>query len=310
MKTLVTGGLGFIGSHLTRRLLADGARVCVLDNLSSGRGSNLTDVAGDIDLIVGDLRDPDALARAVRGVEIVFHQAAIPSVPLSMADPAATIAVNIDGTLALLLAARDAGARRVVFASSSSVYGDAPERLKAETLPARTLSPYAVSKLAGEQLCAVFTRSWGLETVALRYFNVFGPNQDPHSPYAAVIPRFIAAMLAGTSPTIYGDGEQTRDLAHVDDVVAANLLAASASGLTEGVFNIAGGRAVSVNEIYAIAAALIGHDQPPIYAPPRPGDVRDSLADITRARTQIGYAPAVQFEDGLRRSVVALASTL
>ena len=300
MKTLVTGGLGFIGSHLTRRLLADGARVCVLDNLSSGRGSNLTDVAGDIDLIVGDLRDPDALARAVRGVEIVFHQAAIPSVPLSMADPAATIAVNIDGTLALLLAARDAGARRVVFASSSSVYGDAPERLKAETLPARTLSPYAVSKLAGEQLCAVFTRSWGLETVALRYFNVFGPNQDPHSPYAAVIPRFIAAMLAGTSPTIYGDGEQTRDLAHVDDVVAANLLAASASGLTEGVFNIAGGRAVS----------LIGHDQPPIYAPPRPGDVRDSLADITRARTQIGYAPAVQFEDGLRRSVVALASTL
>ena len=284
--------------------------MCVLDNLSSGRGSNLTDVAGDIDLIVGDLRDPDALARAVRGVEIVFHQAAIPSVPLSMADPAATIAVNIDGTLALLLAARDAGARRVVFASSSSVYGDAPERLKAETLPARTLSPYAVSKLAGEQLCAVFTRSWGLETVALRYFNVFGPNQDPHSPYAAVIPRFIAAMLAGTSPTIYGDGEQTRDLAHVDDVVAANLLAASASGLTEGVFNIAGGRAVSVNEIYAIAAALIGHDQPPIYAPPRPGDVRDSLADITRARTQIGYAPAVQFEDGLRRSVVALASTL
>jgi nucleoside-diphosphate-sugar epimerase len=309
-RALVTGGAGFIGSSIVRRLHADGQSVRVLDDLSTGRRSNLADLERDIDVIVGDLRDPQALARAVAGIDVVFHQAAIPSVPRSISDPVTTVSVNIDGTLALLLAARDAGVRRVVFASSSSVYGDAPEPRKHEALPPRPLSPYAISKLTGEQLLAVFFRIYGLETVALRYFNVFGPRQDPASAYAAVIPRFVRILLAGERPTIFGDGKQSRDFTYIDNVVQANLLAATAPGVAGEVFNIASGRAIDIDTMYARVAAQLGTDIAPNYADPRPGDIRNSLADIARAEARLGYAVAVNFEEGLRRTVDALASDL
>jgi UDP-glucose 4-epimerase len=297
---LVTGGAGFIGSHLVDRLVGDGARVRVLDDLSTGAAAYVPD---GVELIDGDVADDAALAGAVDGVEVVYHQAALASVARSVQDPAAAINTNVGGTLTLLLAARDGGCRRVVFASSSSVYGDGAPLPQVETMAADPLSPYAVSKLAGEQLCRVFSSIYGLETVALRYFNVFGERQDPASDYAAVIPAFLDALRTGTRPTIYGDGEQSRDFVHVDNVVDANLSAASAPGVHGRVFNVASGKAVTLNQLLATMARLFGADVEPVYAPPRKGEARHTLADIGAAREALGYEVRVSLEEGLERMV-------
>lgn len=304
---LVTGGAGFIGSHIARSLAENGERVRVLDNLSSGRSDNLAGIAGEIEVIEGDLRDAEVVARAVDGCEVVYHQAAVPSVPRSVADPRTSLDAGITGTLNVLLAARDRGARRVVFASSSSIYGDTPVMPKQEDMTPKPLSPYAISKLSAEQLCGVFTRLYGLETVALRYFNVFGPNQDPASEYAAVIPKFIAAVAAGERPTIFGDGEQSRDFTYIANVVDANLRAAAVPEASGRVFNIASGRAITVNRMLALVGELLGKSAEADYTDPRPGDIRDSLADITAARDVLGYDPEVSFEDGMVMTVAAFS---
>ena len=304
---LVTGGAGFIGSHIARSLAENGERVRVLDNLSSGRSDNLAGIAGEIEVIEGDLRDAEVVARAVDGCEVVYHQAAVPSVPRSVADPRTSLDAGITGTLNVLLAARDRGARRVVFASSSSIYGDTPVMPKHEDMTPKPLSPYAISKLSAEQLCGVFTRLYGLETVALRYFNVFGPNQDPASEYAAVIPKFIAAVAAGERPTIFGDGEQSRDFTYIANVVDANLRAAAVPEASGRVFNIASGRAITVNRMLALVGELLGKPAEADYTDPRPGDIRDSLADITAARDVLGYDPEVSFEDGMAMTVAAFS---
>jgi nucleoside-diphosphate-sugar epimerase len=305
---LVTGGAGFIGSHITAQLLDNGHDVRVFDNFSSGKLENLDPIRNHVEIVEGDLRDQDAVNKAVAGVEIVLHQGAVPSVPRSIADPGTTFDANVRGTLNLLLAARDAGCRRVVIASSSSVYGNTPVLPKAESMTPNPLSPYAISKLSGEQLCSVFTGIYGLETVALRYFNVFGPRQDPNSQYSAVIPKFLKALHAGETPTIYGDGEQSRDFTFVDNVVHANLCAARATKATGRVFNIASGRAISLNRLLAELSSLLGIEAKAIYEAPRPGDVRDSLADISQAREVLGYDVLVSFEEGLKRTVAATAA--
>jgi UDP-glucose 4-epimerase len=302
---LVTGGAGFIGSHLVERLVNCGERVSVLDNFSSGNLKHLGAVRENIKVIEGDVADTDAVADAVESVEVVFHQAAVASVPRSIDDPQMTFSTNITGMLNLLVAARDAGCRRVVFASSSAVYGEAAEIPVAEDTRPDPLSPYAISKLTGEQLCSVFTRVYGLETVALRYFNVFGPRQDPASAYAAVIPAFLSALREGEPPLIYGDGEQTRDFTFVDNVVDANLRAATAEGIAGRVFNVAAGRAVSVNELLAQLARLVGVEAHPRFVPARPGEIRHSVADITAAREGFGYDVRVGLEEGLRRTIGA-----
>lgn len=304
---LVTGGAGFIGSHIARSLAENGERVRVLDNLSSGRSDNLAGIAGEIEVIEGDLRDAEVVARAVDGCEVVYHQAAVPSVPRSVADPRTSLDAGITGTLNVLLAARDRGARRVVFASSSSIYGDTPVMPKQEDMTPKPLSPYAISKLSAEQLCGVFTRLYGLETVALRYFNVFGPNQDPASEYAAVIPKFIAAVAAGERPTIFGDGEQSRDFTYIANVVDANLRAAAVPEASGRVFNIASGRAITVNRMLALVGELLDKPAEADYTDPRPGDIRDSLADISAARDVLGYDPEVSFEDGMAMTVAAFS---
>lgn len=304
---LVTGGAGFIGSHIARSLAERGERVRVLDNLSSGRSDNLAGIAGEIEVIEGDLRDAEVVARAVDGCEVVYHQAAVPSVPRSVADPRTSLDAGITGTLNVLLAARDRGARRVVFASSSSIYGDTPVMPKQEDMTPKPLSPYAISKLSAEQLCGVFTRLYGLETVALRYFNVFGPNQDPASEYAAVIPKFIAAVAAGERPTIFGDGEQSRDFTYIANVVDANLRAAAVPEASGRVFNIASGRAITVNRMLALVGELLDKPAEADYTDPRPGDIRDSLADISAARDVLGYDPEVSFEDGMAMTVAAFS---
>ncbi len=301
---LVTGGAGFIGSHLVHRLLADGHRVRVFDNFSGGSRERLAAIRGDIDLVEGDLRDEAAVARAVRDVEVIFHEAAEPSVPRSVADPATTYAVNVSGTLNLLQAAAAAGCRRLVFASTCAVYGDAPPPT-AETSPPRPFSPYASSKLAGEDLNAVFTHLHGLETVTLRYFNVYGPGQDPASAYAAAIPRFAAVLAAGEPLTIFGDGEQTRDFVSVHDIVAANLLAATTAGASGETINVGSGRATSILEVIALLQRVLGTNLPVRHEPPRAGDIRHSLADIGRAREVLGFEPAVPFADGLERLVAS-----
>jgi nucleoside-diphosphate-sugar epimerase len=306
---LVTGGAGFIGSALVRALVARGDRVRVIDNFFSGKPENLAEVAGDIELIEADLRDQAALGRALTGVELIFHQAAIASVPRSLVDPLASHDVNATGTLGLLAAAKRAGARRVMYAASSSAYGDTPTLPKIETMPPAPLSPYAVSKLAAEHYCQVFAGAYGLETVCLRYFNVFGPGQDPSSEYAAVIPRFITAALAGRGVTIYGDGTQSRDFCYLDNVVQANLAAASAQDVSGGVFNVACGVATSLNEVVRLVAELVGHSVETTYAPGRVGDVKHSLADITAARERLGYRAAVSFSEGLRRTLSWYAHT-
>jgi UDP-glucose 4-epimerase len=307
---LVTGGAGFIGSNLVERLVAQGERVRVLDNFSTGTYANLSPWLDRIELIAGDIRDPETVCRAMAGVAYVLHQAALPSVPRSVADPMASHEANVTGTLNVLMAARHAGVNRVVYASSSSVYGNSPELPKREEMPTNPLSPYAVSKLAGENYCRAFYQVYGLETVCLRYFNVFGPRQDPNSQYAAVIPKFVTAMLDGGQPVIYGDGTQSRDFTYVDNVVAANLLACRApAGEAAGeVFNVACGERTTLLELVAGLERALGKEATPEFAPPRPGDVKHSLAAIDRARERLGYRPRVSFERGLAHTVAFFQS--
>ncbi len=297
---LVTGGAGFIGSNLVRRLVAAGARVRVFDNLSSGRLENLAGVEDDIEFVRGDLRDAAAVRAALRGIRHVFHAGALASVQASVDDPATTHAVNVTGTLNVLLAARDAGAERVVFSSSASVYGDTPAMPQREDLRPAPLSGYALSKLAGEHYGQVFHGLYGLKFFALRYFNVFGPRQDPASHYAAVIPLFLRAYLAGRQPVIYGDGEQTRDFTFVEDVVSANLACLAAPDEAAGaVYNIAYGDRISVNDLARQIARLAGQPFAPVYAPARAGDIRESQADAARARRLLGWRPEHDFPAGL-----------
>lgn len=303
---LVTGGAGFIGSHIAHRLLEIGEDVRILDNFSTGNRANLDALRGGAEVIEGDIRDPEVVHRAASGIQTIFHQAAEPSVPRSIADPAGTYDVNVSGTLNILLAARDAGCARVVFASSSAVYGDAPEMPKSESMLPALLSPYASSKLAGEGLCQVFTRSFGVDAVSLRYFNVFGPRQDPNSAYAAVIPRFLAALTAGERPVIYGDGGQSRDFIYIDNVVDANLKAAVAGGVAGKVYNIAAGSSVTLNQMLTQVAEMLSVDANPHYEPERAGDIRHSLADISAAKSDLGFDVSVPFEDGLQRTVASL----
>jgi UDP-N-acetylglucosamine/UDP-N-acetyl-alpha-D-glucosaminouronate 4-epimerase len=303
MKALVTGGGGFIGCHVARGLLKRGHEVRVLDNFATGRRENLLDVLGSVDLVEGDVQSYERAHTAVRGCDVVFHQAALPSVPRSIQDPLTSNASNVIGTLNTLLAARDSGVRRVVFASSSSIYGTNPNLPKQEAMPAFPISPYAVAKQAAEGYCRSFSDVYGLETVCLRYFNVFGPRQDPLSQYAAVIPNFITAFLRDEPPTVHGDGEQTRDFTYVDNVVRANLLAAEAAEASGQIYNIAVGERISLNNVIELLRQLIGSDIHPNYVPARPGDVRHSLADISAAHRDLGYAPEVHFEEGLRRTV-------
>lgn len=304
-RALVTGGGGFIGSHLADRLLGEGYEVRVLDNFASGRRENLAHVLGDVDLVEGDMQSYERCSNAVRGCELVFHQAALPSVPRSVADPLTSNAVNVTGTLNVLLAARDAGVQRVVLASSSSVYGDNPGLPKSEGMATMPISPYAVGKQAAEAYGRAFTRVYGLATVALRYFNVFGPRQDPRSEYAAVIPRFVTSALSGQSPTIFGDGEQSRDFTFVDNVVEANILAARATSpeLLGAQINVACGSRTSLNQVLAELEGLTGNPIEAHYAEPRPGDVKHSMASIELARSLLGFEPTVPFADGLRVTV-------
>ena len=293
-KVLVTGGGGFIGSNLVDRLLRDGYTVRVLDNFATGRRQNLDATLDAIELVEGDLQSYERVHNAIRGCELVFHQGALPSVPRSIQDPLTSNAVNITGTLNVLLAARDAGVRRVVYASSSSVYGASEELPKREDHHPLPIAPYAVSKLAGEGHCRSFWHVYGLETVALRYFNVFGPRQDPTSQYSAVIPMFITAFLDGERPTIHGDGEQSRDFTYIDNVVEATLLAAQADGVAGETFNVACGDRISLNALIAELRELTGKEIEPIYTDPRPGDVRHSLADISKARRRSATSRVVR----------------
>ncbi len=300
---LVTGGAGFIGSHLVEHLVATGHAVRVLDNFSTGKRANLEPFAGKIDLIEGDLRQPEDCRKACADVEIVFHEGAVPSVPKSVSDPVTSHQVNVDGTFNLLVAARDAKCRRVIYAASSSAYGDQPDLPKRETATPAPLSPYAVAKLAGEYYLSAFYHCYGLETLSLRYFNVFGPRQDPASQYAAAIPAFVAAILADESPTIFGDGEQTRDFTYIDNVVHANMRAAEVAKTEGQVINIACGQRVTVNQIIARINELLGKSVPSHHVPDRPGDVKHSLAAIDRAQEVIGYKPSVTFDEGLRLAI-------
>ncbi|MFH1716564.1 MAG: SDR family oxidoreductase [Planctomycetota bacterium] len=302
-KFLVTGGAGFIGSNICKTLVAQGCSVRVVDNLLTGRKSNLADVMDEIEFIEADMGDSEVAQSAVKDIEVVLHHGALPSVPLSVDDPGATHKHCVDATFTLLLAARDAGVKRFVYAASSSAYGDTPTLPKVETMPPSPLSPYAVAKLVGEYYCSVFYKVFGLETISLRYFNVFGPHQDPASQYAAAIPAFVTAILKGEPPTIYGDGEQSRDFTHVDNVVEANLLAAQAKQTKGEVVNIACGEAVTVNDIIDIINEVLEKNVKPTYAHARPGDVKHSLADITTARELIGFKPVIGFEDGLGKAI-------
>ena len=304
MRTfLVTGGAGFIGSHIAEALLKRGDKVRVLDNLSTGYMSNIEAIGESVEFFEGDLIDADLVAKLVEGVDCIFHEAALASVPRSVKEPLATNAACVTGTLTLLDAARRAGVRRVVYAGSSSAYGDQPNSSKRETdLPA-PISPYGAAKLAAEYYCQACTATYGLETVTIRYFNVFGPRQDPGSAYSAVIPLFITAILSGRQPVIFGDGHQSRDFTFVANVVHANLLAADAPNVAGRVFNVANGRSITLLEMLDALNRLLGTDVKPIHDPPRPGDIRDSLADITLARTLLDYEPQVDFLEGLRRSI-------
>lgn len=312
IRYLVTGGAGFIGSHIAETLLKQGESVRVFDNLATGRSSNLEalqGLAGRFEFVQGDLRDSNAVRAAVEGVEVVFHQGALASVPRSIAEPVISLETNIHGTQNVLLAARDTGVRRVVYASSSSVYGDTPVLPKHEEMPTAPMSPYAVQKLTGELLCGVFTRIYGLETVALRYFNVFGPRQDPTSEYAAVIPRFLTALLEKRRPIVFGDGEQTRDFTYIENVVQANLLAATSSAAVGVAMNIGCGERISLNAVLQTAGELLGMHTHAEYRDPRPGDVRDSLADISRARRLLDYRPKVTFREGLAGTLSSLRAS-
>ncbi|HOK66503.1 MAG TPA: SDR family oxidoreductase [Anaerohalosphaeraceae bacterium] len=302
-RYLVTGGAGFIGSNICRRLVKEGAFVRVLDNLSTGKKSNLDDIIGSLEFVEGDMGDEATARRCMKGIDIVLHQGALPSVPRSVEDPAATHQHCVDATFTLLIAARDAKVRRFVYAASSSAYGDSPTLPKTESMLPNPLSPYAAAKLFGEYYCSVFSKIFGLETISLRYFNVFGPYQNPKSQYAAAIPAFVTSILNDRPPTIYGDGEQSRDFTYVENVVEANLLAARAPKTCGEVINIACGQRITLNEVIRLINRILGKDIRPIYAPPRAGDVKHSLADIQKAQKLIGYKPVVSFEEGLRRAI-------
>jgi len=306
MLTLVTGGAGFIGSHLCDALIAEGHRVRILDNLCAGRLSNLG-YPRQVEFIEGDIRDLESARRAAEGAEVVFHLAALPSVVGSVADPMVCHEVNTTGTLNVLLAARDAGARRVIFASSCAVYGDTQELPIRETTPTRPLSPYAASKLAGEHYCRLFHQLYGLQTVALRYFNVFGPRQDPRSEYAAVVPRFATMILAGEQPTVFGDGKQTRDFVAVQNIVAANLGAAFSPLAPGKIYNVACGERMDLNQLLALIGEITGREVRPRYLPARAGEVRDSQADIEAARRDLGYDAGVPVRRGLQLLIESLA---
>jgi nucleoside-diphosphate-sugar epimerase len=305
-KVLVTGGGGFIGSNLVHALLERGDSVRVLDNFATGNRRNLADIASEIEVVEGDLRSYERVHTAVRGMEIVFHQGALGSVPRSVQDPLTSTAVNVEGTLNVLLAARDEGVARVVAASSSSVYGDGGTFPRVETQSPNPISPYAVAKLAAERFCVSFQRVYGLETVALRYFNVFGPHQDPNSQYAAVVPLFVRAIEEGRPITVHGTGLQSRDFTYVDNVVAANLLAAEAEGAGGSVLNIAAGGSETVNTLAETIGRLLGLPVERAHEPARPGDVEQSWADIALARRAIGFEPHVGFEEGLRLTIDSL----
>lgn len=300
---LVTGGAGFIGSNLVRALVERQQPVRVLDNLSTGRLVNLESVRDAIEFVQGDIRDLEVCRRVMRGVRFVLHQAALPSVPRSLQDPISSSSVNIQGTLNLLVAARDEKVERFVFASSSSVYGDTPVLPKTESMIPNPQSPYAVTKLTGEHFCRVFARAYGLSTIALRYFNVYGPRQDPTSTYAAVIPRFITSCLRDTEATIFGDGTQSRDFTFVEDCVKANLLACAAHITGGEVCNVGSGARVMIAELYEQIRRLAGSEKPPRFAPARPGDVKHSLADLSAAKLLLGYEPQFSIQDGLARTL-------
>ena len=303
MECLVTGGAGFIGSHIAEALLKSGRKVRILDNFYTGRRQNIASFIRDIELIEGDLRDRDAVARAVRGVDVVFHQAAIPSVPRSVREPLLTHDVNVNGTLGLLLAAKDAGVSRFVYASSSSAYGDTPTLPKVEEMPPSPLSPYAVQKLMGEYYTRVFYLVYGMPTVALRYFNVFGPRQDPASEYAAVIPKFITLMMAGKPPLIYGDGAQTRDFTYIENVVSANMLAADDTRCLGEVMNISTGQQLGLIELAKAIGNLLGTSIEPVFDHPRDGDIKHSFGSIEKAKRLLGYSVRIGMEEGLSRTI-------
>ena len=309
-RYLVTGGAGFIGSNIVEELLVRGHHVAVFDDFSTGRHENLEPFRGDIELIEGDLCDAEAVRRAVKGRHIVLHQGALPSVPRSVSDPLKSNEVNVTGTLNVLLAARDAGVQRVVAASSSSVYGDTPILPKVETMPVLPMSPYAVSKLAMEKYCAAFHKVYGLETVALRYFNVFGPRQDPTSQYSAVIPRFISAVMQGTKPVIYGDGLQSRDFTYVANVVEANLLACEAANAAGDFYNVAGGERYSLLDLLSTISEITGIPAEAQHEPARAGDVKHSLADISKIHRAMHFEPKVNFREGLEKTVTHFAQVL
>jgi len=301
---VVTGGAGFIGSHIAAALSNSGARVRVLDDLSTGHRENLEEIGGDIDFIEGSVADEDVVRKALEGAEVVYHEAAIPSVPRSVEAPAQTHIASVDGTFKLLLAARDQKVRRVVYAASSSAYGDQPTLPKSEAMLPDPLSPYAVAKLVGEYYCRVFTRVYGLETVALRYFNVFGPRQDPTSQYSGVVSRFISALAGNGKPVIFGDGEQSRDFTYIDNVVAANLSAADARDASGKVINVANGERITLNQLLDVLKELTGRqDVNAEYQAPRIGDVKHSLADNTMARELLGYECKVGLREGLKRTI-------
>ena len=301
-RYLVTGGAGFIGSHLAEELLRRGETVRVVDNLSTGKRQNIAHVPS-VEFIEGDLADLDVARRAVKGIDYVLHQAAIPSVPRSVEDPITSNRANIDASLNVLVAARDAGVKRLVYAGSSSAYGNTPTLPKVETMAPAPLSPYALQKLVAEQYCQMFTRLYGLQTVTTRYFNVFGPRQDPSSPYSGVISIFISALCEGRRPTIYGDGEHTRDFTYVANVVDGVLRACTADNASGEVINVATSGRISLNTLFNTVRDLVGSTVEPIYAEPRAGDVKDSQADISKAKRVLGYQPSVTFEAGLAKTV-------
>jgi len=302
-KFLVTGGAGFIGSNICRQLVKQRCFVRVVDNLLTGKKSNLQGIIDKIDFIEADMGDENVARQAMADIDVVLHQGALPAVPVSVDNPAATHKHCVDATFTLLLAARDAGIKRFVYAASSSAYGDSPVMPKVETMPDNPLSPYAVAKLTGEHYCSVFYKVFGLETISLRYFNVFGPYQDPSSQYAAAIPAFVTSILKDTPPTIYGDGEQSRDFTYIDNVVQANLLAAKVPETQGQTVNIACGKAVTVNQIIDMINKTLGKNIKPIFTDSRQGDVKHSLADITLAEKTIDFKPVISFEDGLAKAI-------
>lgn len=301
MRVLITGGAGFIGSHIAERLVRDGHEVRIVDNFFSGHRENLAAFADRVELVEGDIRDLPLLVRLSEGCELVYHEAAVVSVPYSVEHPQETHDVNIQGTLNVLLAARERKVRRVVFACSAAVYGEDPELPKRETMAPSPIAPYAVEKITGEYYLGVFHKLYGVETVSLRYFNVFGPRQDPRSPYSGVISIFVDRVLAGKVPTIFGDGGQCRDFVYVENVVEANLLAGRVPAAAGRAYNVACGERTTLNQLLATLARLAGREVTPVYAPPRAGDIRESLASIERAHAELGYAPTVGVEEGLRR---------